>query len=74
MLTKIVVKLYAVILELGLWLMLLTGLIGGWQTQGLIGAILGVIVAAIFGAVFFGAFLVLEDIRATIKKTVNDKG
>lgn len=58
MLTKLVVKLYAVILEIGLWLTLLTGLIGGWQASGFLGAVFGVIAAAIFGA-----FLVLEDNR-----------
>ena len=34
MLTKIVVKLYAVILEVGLWLLLLVGSVGGWQANG----------------------------------------
>lgn len=68
MLTKIVVKLYAVILEVGLWLILLVGLVGGWQANGFFGGVLGVIFSAILGAVFFGAFLVLEDIRATVKE------
>jgi len=71
MLTKIVVKLYAVILEVGLWFMLLAGLIGGWQASGFLGAILGIIFSAVLGAVFFGAFLVLEDIRATVKEIKN---
>jgi hypothetical protein len=67
MLSKIVVKIYTVLLEIGLWLILLTGLIGGWQAKGFIGAIGGFVAAAIFGAVFFGAFLVLDDIRARVK-------
>jgi hypothetical protein len=67
MLSKIVVNLYTVLLEIGLWFLLLTGLIAGWQAGGLLGAIGGLITAAIFGAVFFGAFLVLNDIRARVK-------
>jgi len=67
MLSKIVVNIYTVLLEIGLWLLLLGGLIGGWQAKGVLGAIGGLIGAAIFGAVFFGAFLVLNDIRARVK-------
>lgn len=67
MLSKIVVKIYTILLEIGLWLILLTGLIGGWQAKGFVGAIGGFVTAAIFGAVFFGAFLVLDDIRARVK-------
>ena len=63
MLSKIVVNLYTVLLEVGLWLMLLVGAIGGWQASGFLGMIIGVVLAAVFGAVFFGAFLVLDDIR-----------
>ena len=56
MLSKIVINLYTVLLEIGLWLFLLVGLVAGWQSGGLFGAILGLFAAAIFGAVFFGAF------------------
>lgn len=63
MLSKLVIKLYGVLLEVGLWFLLLGGIIGGWQAQGFFGAVLGLILSAIFGAVFFGAFLVLNDIR-----------
>lgn len=67
MLSKLVVNLYTVLLEIGLWLMLLAGSIAGWQAGGFLGAIGGLIAAAIFGAVFFGAFLVINDIRARVK-------
>jgi len=67
MLSKIVVNLYTVLLEIGLWLVLLIGLVSGWQAKGFIGAVGGIIGAAIFGAVFFGAFLVLDDIRNKVK-------
>lgn len=67
MLSKIVVNLYTVLLEIGLWLLLIVGLIGGWQADGFAGAIFGLIGASIFGAVFLGAFLVLNDIRVRVK-------
>jgi len=73
MLSKIVVKRYTVLLEIGLWLILLVGLIGGWQANGFLGALGGLIGAAIFGAVFFGAFLVLDDIRNTVRSIESRK-
>ncbi len=67
MLSKLVVNIYTVLLEIGLWLLLIAGFIGGWQAGGFLNAIGGLIAAAIFGAVFFGAFLVLNDIRDRVK-------
>lgn len=67
MLSKIVVNLYTALLEIGLWFLLIIGFIAGWQSGGFFGAIIGLVGAAIFGAVFFGAFLVLNDIRARVK-------
>jgi len=73
MLSKIVVNMYSVLLEIGLWLILIAGAIVGWQAKGFIGAIGGIVGAAIFGAVFFGAFLVLDDIRNRVKVIENKK-
>lgn len=67
MLSRIVVSLYKVILEIGLWLVLLAGVIGGWQANGMLGALFGLVVVAILSAVFFGAFLVLSDIRQSVR-------
>jgi ABC-type multidrug transport system permease subunit len=67
MLSKLVINLYTALLEIGLWLMLVMGFIGGWASGGFFGALFGLIASAIFGAVFFGAFLVLNDIRARVK-------
>jgi hypothetical protein len=67
MLSKIVVKIYTILLEIGLWLILLGGVIGGWQASGFFGAVAGMVVAAVFGAIVFGAFLVLDDIRHRVK-------
>lgn len=67
MLSKLVVNIYTALLEIGLWVLLIAGFVGGWQADGLLTAILGMIGAAIFGAVVLGAFLVLNDIRARVK-------
>ena len=66
MLSKLVISLYTTLLEIGLWLLLLAVLVGGWQGGGFFGAVGGLIGAGIFGAVFFGAFLVLNDIRKSV--------
>ena len=67
MLSKLVVNLYSVLLEVSLWLILLVGLVAGWEKGGFIGAVGGAIGAGVFGAVVFGAFLVLDDIRKKVK-------
>lgn len=66
-LSRLVVRLYALLLEIALWLMLLSGVVVGWALHGLTGALLGALLSAIFGAVFLGAFLVLNDIRARLE-------
>lgn len=73
MLSKLVVNIYTILLEIGLWLVLLLGAIAGWQAKGFLGAIGGLIAAAILGAVFFGAFLVLDDIRNRVKAIENQR-
>lgn len=67
MLSRIVVSLYKVILEIALWLVLLAGVIGGWKNGGFTGALVGLVVVAILSAVLFGAFLVLGDIRQSVR-------
>ncbi len=74
MLSRFVVEIYSLLLELGLWVLLAAGAIGGWQVASeegiaaaLFGAVGGFFMAAIVGAVFFGAFLVLNDIRERVK-------
>jgi len=73
MLSRIIVSSWAVLIEISLWLLLLAALIGGWQAGGIGGAIGGLVVAFIVGAMFLGAFLVLEDIRKSVKAIENRK-
>lgn len=68
MLSQIIVNLYAVLLEISLWIILVAGAIGGWNAGRFLGAIGGMVIAAVFGASFFGALLVLNDIRNMVKK------
>jgi len=72
-LSKIIVNSYATLIEVSLWLVLIGALIAGWQGGGFMGAIAGLVMAFVFGAMFLGAFLVLEDIRKTVKSIENKK-
>lgn len=67
MLSKIIVGSWSTLIEISLWLLLVVALISGWQAGGFIGAIGGLIGAFIIGSMFLGAFLVLDDIRKTVK-------
>ncbi len=73
MLSKIIVSAYATLIEVSLWLLLLVALVAGWGFGGFLGAIGGLIVATIFGAMVAGAFLVLEDIRKSVKAIEKSK-
>jgi hypothetical protein len=73
MLSRIIVSSWAVLIEISLWLLLLAALVGGWQAGGIGGAIGGLVVAFIIGSMFLGAFLVLEDIRKSVKAIENRK-
>jgi hypothetical protein len=73
MLSKVIVSSWAVLIEISLWLVLLAALIGGWQAGGIGGAIGGLVVAFIVGSMFLGAFLVLDDIRRSVKAIENRK-
>lgn len=70
-LSKHVVRLYSLLLEISLWFTLIIGFVGGWGTYGFMGAIVGLIVAALFGATFFGAFLVFDDMRRNVQRLVD---
>ena len=43
----------------------------GWHAGGFGGAIAGLIIAFIIGSMFLGAFLVLEDIRKSVRAIEN---
>jgi hypothetical protein len=68
MLTKLIVSAYATLIEISLWIFLLISLVAGWQFgDGFVGAIIGLIIGFVVGVMFFGAFLILEDIRKSVK-------
>lgn len=73
MLSKIIVNSWSILIEISLWLILLSALIGGWQTGGFTGAIGGLVGAFIIGSMFLGAFLALDDIRKSVKAIENKK-
>lgn len=67
MLSKIIVGSWATLIEISLWLLLVISLVSGWQAGGFFGAIGGLIIGFIVGSMFLGAFIVLDDIRRTVK-------
>ena len=72
-LSRIIVNTWSILLEFSLWLLLLVGLIAGWEYKGFFGGIAGLFGAFIFGSIFLGAFLVLEDIRKYVKEIADSK-
>jgi len=69
--SKIIVKWLEWIIEIGIWLTLITAFASGWAYgDGLFGGLLSAIFATVFAGVFcaliFGAFIVLMDIRSTV--------
>ena len=69
MLSKIIVSSYEVLIELSIWLFLLISVISGWKMgDGLFGAIGGLIIGFVFSVMFFGAFLILSDIRSSVRQ------
>jgi hypothetical protein len=71
MLSKIIVNSWSLLIEISLWLLLLSALIAGWQAGGFMGAIGGLVIAFIFGSMFLGAFIVLDDIRKSVRAIEN---
>ncbi len=73
MLTKIIVNAYSTLIEIALWLMLIAAVLVGWQLGEVTGVIIGLVIAFVLGAIIFGAFLVLVDIRETVRDIANKK-
>ncbi|MEW8052983.1 MAG: hypothetical protein AB2809_21715 [Candidatus Thiodiazotropha sp.] len=69
MLSKIIVSSYELLIEISLWLFLLISVIVGWKIgDGLLGAIGGLIMGFVVSVMFFGAFLILSDIRTSVRQ------
>ncbi|MDH5327210.1 MAG: hypothetical protein OEZ68_19435 [Gammaproteobacteria bacterium] len=73
MLSKLIVSSYEALIEAALWLFLVICLVGGWyggstMDQSFVGAISGLILGFVFAVMFFGAFLVLSDIRKSVRE------
>ena len=67
MLSKFIVTSYATLLEVALWLILLVSIVVGWNLGGFWGVLGGLIIWFIVAVTFFGAFLVLSDIRQSVR-------
>lgn len=67
MLSKMIVGSLESLIEVCLWIFLLFCLVAGAKMGGGTGAIVGLIVGFVFAVMFFGGFLVLLDIRKSVR-------
>jgi FtsH-binding integral membrane protein len=67
MLSKLIVSSYGTLLEIAIWVILVGSFIGGWASQGFLGALVSLLGAFVFSIVFFGAFLTLVDIQKSVR-------
>ena len=74
MLSKIIVSSFQLLIEISIWLVLISAFIGGWQAKGFFGAVGGLIGSFIFCVVFFGAFLILADIQKSVRAIETRQG
>ena len=72
MLSKFIVEFYGMLVEIFLWILMVIGLVAGWQAGGFFGAIGGLIISFISMTILIGAFLILDDIRNNLK-AINQK-
>lgn len=76
MLTRLIVSSFSMLVEVCLWLLLaigmLAGLFLGWTNDGaiasIVGAIIGTMLAFMFEVLFFGAVLIIDDIRGSVRE------
>ena len=73
MLSKLVVSSYQMLLEISMWLTLIVCIGLGWQGNGFLGALGGLLAGFIIVVVIFGAFLVLSDIRQSVRAIEKSK-
>ena len=66
---RFISKSLELICQIAIVVMLIAGLIGGWQEGGFLGGIGGLIAAFLFSVVFFGALFVLLDISDNTRRT-----
>jgi len=73
MLSKIIVSSYLTFLEIAIWLLLIASIGVGWHLKGLVGSIVGLVLGFIVIVTFFGAFLILGDIRKSVRAIEENK-
>ena len=73
MLSKLIVSSYLILIEISIWVTLLACTAWGAQSaeSAIIGGIVGLIGGFVFVSVFFGAFLILGDIRKSVRAIEN---
>lgn len=68
MLTKLIVAAFQGFIEVALWIFLLVAFVAGWKAgDGMLGGIAGLVIGLVFEVIFFGAVLILQDIRLSVR-------
>lgn len=68
MLSKLIVSSYQMLLEISMWLTLAACAVAGWYLgDGVLAALVGLIAGFVIIVVIFGAFLILGDIRQSVR-------
>lgn len=71
MLSRLIVANLQMLMEVTMWLMLVTGIIAGWYLKGFTGSLLGLFLAFVFEVFVFGFFLTVFDIRKSLRAIEN---
>lgn len=67
MLSRLIVQSYETLIEVALWVFLIVAFIGGWIGTNFFGGLLSLGLAFVFAVVVFGSFLVVLDIRRSVR-------
>jgi len=67
MLSRLIISSFETLIEVALWVLLLVGVLGGYNTYGVGGAVLGLIAWFLLSVVIFGVVLVLTDIHRHVQ-------
>ncbi|MEE9354444.1 MAG: hypothetical protein V3U75_02535 [Methylococcaceae bacterium] len=73
MVSKLVVSFYQLLLEISMWLTLIICVYGEWNANGFLGLFGGLIAGFIIIVVIFGAFLIIGDIRESVRAIEKSK-
>ena len=67
-LKKLLINSYGILIEVSLWLLFVIALVGGYMMNEVTGAIICLILAFLFSVLIVAPFLLIEDIRNSVRR------